>query len=206
MRNHSSNLFPIRAVLTALLLAWVGRAHPAAVSLLGEQDFADGAIIESNSHWLTVQAGEPTPFSILHVSTGPIQFTHTGLDAGRSGTLTFSLWDLDSRLPGSQITAFSLDGISQSISPFEVGEAENAVRFFYFPIAASFLKDGQLMVSLSIGDPPIGNEVGIDFSSIELSAPSLVPEPATFTLLVFGALGALTRRRRYPVPRHSDSI
>src|SRR4051812_41618717 len=73
-------------------------ASGADVSLLGEKDYADGTVIGVNSTWLTAQSNESYPFNTIHAAPATVTYIHTGLDTGRQGVLTFSLWDLDSEL------------------------------------------------------------------------------------------------------------
>ncbi len=146
----------------------------AGTSVLGDQDYADGDIIGSNSTWTAAQAGEPYPFDTIHVAPKTIVFTHSGLDTGREGILTFSLWDIDADFAGNQVAAFSLDGIPQDISAFEVSGTDLRVKIFSFLIDPGFLSDGELVVSISFESPPAGNEVGIDFSRVEVP-----PTPVT---------------------------
>src|SRR5713101_4724728 len=108
------------SVLKFVLVATsVMTVSAASISLLGQQDYPDGAFVYSNSEWLIAQSGEGAPFDIIHVAPTNIVFTHTRLDSGRDGILTFSLGDIDSDQPGNQVPSFLFDGVPQPIGIFE---------------------------------------------------------------------------------------
>ncbi len=136
------------------------------VSLLGELDYADGSSLNSNSIWLAAQTNEPSPFNSLHTAPKTIQWTHTGLPFAGPATLTFSLWDLDNTFEGVQLTSFTLNGVSQPVTAFEIPIGNEVIKWYSFPVDAGLLVGGSLTVGLTISAPPAGNEVGIDFSRL----------------------------------------
>src|SRR5262245_50491300 len=95
--------------------------------MLGEQDFADGAIV-SEPDFNHAQVNESLPTTGIGVSPGVITYFHYGLDPGVAGILTFSLWDLDSREPGNQVVDFRLDNIPQPIGGFESNEPDMGIK------------------------------------------------------------------------------
>jgi hypothetical protein len=165
--------------------------------MLGEQDFADGAIVATDAAWLSAQANESGPSLGLYSSPGFITWFHDALDPGLPGILTFSLWNLDSREPGNQVTDFRLDNVPQSISGFETVEPDLSVKIFQFPVAANLLADGQVQVFIMLGPP--SNLVGVDFSRLES-----VPEPSGLALLTIPVLLGLQLMRRRSAARNSD--
>src|SRR5262245_61603274 len=96
----------VAASLCCLLLASAcEQTFANSFQMLGEQDFADGAIV-SEPDFNHAQANESLPTTGIGVSPGVITYFHYGLDPGVAGILTFSLWDLDSREPGNQVIDF----------------------------------------------------------------------------------------------------
>jgi hypothetical protein len=178
-----SKTLPLVAALSVLL------SEPtlaASTQLLGESDFADGAIVSTDNEWLSAQSNENSPATGLYVDT--LTYFHD-VDPGPSAIITFSLWDLDSDLPGAQVTEFTLDNVPQPITAFETGAPDGSVEFFEFPVEGSAIADG--MVQIAFAFAPSTHTVGIDFSRMEVA-----PEPSGALLLgISGA--ALWRRRKW---------
>lgn len=147
------------------------------VSLLGEQDYADGAIVSSNPVWLAAQANEPPPFNALQVAPTTIRWTHAAIPLAGPATLTVSLWDLDNDQPGPQVTSLTFNGVPQSVEVFETPPvASDVIRFYTLPVDEGLFSGGSLAVALTISGPPTGNEVGIDFSRLVVTQrPDIAP-------------------------------
>jgi hypothetical protein len=159
-----------------------GGAFADSFQLLGESDFADGAIVVSDSEWLTAQANENLPTTAIYSEL--ITYFHD-VTPGPSGTLTFSLWDLDSAVAGNQVIDFRLDNVPQGITSFETGKPSGSVEFFQFPVPGSALADGMVQVLIQLASPS-GDHVGLDFSRLEV-----LPEPTGLQLLmVLAVLGS----------------
>jgi hypothetical protein len=173
-----------------LAMAACGQTLAASSQLLGEQDFLDGALVASDSLWLTAQANENLPTTALYVSPGIITYFHDVDPTANDAILTFSLWDLDSAGAGNQVSAFWFDGVAQPIGAFETNEPNTSVKLFQFTVPGSFLGDGAVQVLLELGGSS-GNTVGLDFSRLVV-----VPEPSPLALLMPAALalGWVTKR------------
>lgn len=144
----------------------------AGLSILGQQDYADGAVVTSDATWLAAQAGEPSPFSTVW-QPGPAEWTHAGLPTTGPGELTFSVWDIDSDVDGNQIGEFLFDGEPQSVNVFEAPPVPDiTVKVYRLHVPSSYLHDGTLVVTLSATG---GNAWGIDFSSLDVVDPTAVP-------------------------------
>lgn len=198
-----------QSAITAIVLCLgvaigiVGDSRAAQISSLGEQDFANGAVLLDTQTWVDAQANEGSFFTAIYVTPGPLVFTHTGLDTGQSGILTVALWDADVRFAGEQQAPLLFDGVPQSVAPFEAFaaiEQEGEIRHYQFFVDQSFLSDGELVVSIAINEPPAGNNLGIDFSRLELVQAS-IPEPGSLPLVLGSIIGvAALRRRRATAP------
>lgn len=141
-------------------------------SVLGEKDYSDGSLLSSNNTWLQVQTNEPLPFKKLHVAPATIEWTFEEIDVSKipvSAVLQFSLWDLDNDFDGAQISLFTLNGVVQPIDIFEIPDPNEIVRIYSIPIDTGLLTGGSLAVALSIAGPPSGNEVGIDFTRLDVT-------------------------------------
>ena len=173
-----------------LAMSVCGQSFAASSQLLGEQDFANGAIVLSDSQWLTAQANEDLPTTAIYSSPSSITYFHDVDPTTHDAALTFSLWDLDSSAAGNQVSFFALDGIFQPISAFETGKPHGSIEIFQFTVPGSMLSDGAVQVLIVLG-PPTNNWVGLDFSRLEV-----VPEPTTLMVAVSAilALGGLRRR------------
>jgi hypothetical protein len=185
---------PTKAIVAAFICLFLfagGQVNANPVNLLGEQDFPDGAVVNFDSVWLSAQSNESGPSLGLYGSSNIISYIHSDLDPGLPGILSFSLWDLDSSEPGNQVSDFWLDGVPQPISQFETGRPAHTVELFQFPVAASFLTDGEVQNFFRLG-PRTGNFVGLDFSRLEV-----IPEPASVSLAGLGSvlLTSFARRR-----------
>jgi hypothetical protein len=176
--------------LFACAMLSCGQTFADTISLLGDQDFADGTIVALDSEWLSAQSNESLPTTAIYSAPTTIAYFHTGLNPGVSGVLTFSLWDLNSSVSGNQVIDFRLDNIAQPIGGFETGEPDLSIKFFQFPVAGSMLADGEVQVAIILGGPT-NNSVGIDFSRLEV-----VPEPSGLAPLILSSLLGLRFLRR----------
>ena len=154
---------------TCLVVMFLAIARLPAQLLAGEQDYGDGAIVTSNSSWLSAQSNEASPFSHIWTDPATITWQHSGLPIYGGGILTIALWDLDNAASGAQITGVSFNGVQQPASVVAVFEQVSSmslqVRHFRLPVPASSLMTGSLAVSLTLGNTA-GNEVGIDFAEL----------------------------------------
>lgn len=133
-------------------------------NLLGEQDFVNGEIVDSNVTWLAAQAGEPLPFDAIWTAPTTITWTHSGFTASGNASLTFSVYDLDNSAGGDQITSLLFDGLPQDISVFETPiHMNDEVVEYEFCVDEALVADGELEISLGVENTP-GNDVGIDYS------------------------------------------
>ena len=144
----------MKAIVAAVVCLFIfgGRqatANP--VSMVGEQDFPDGAVVNFDSNWLSAQTNESPPSAGLYPRPSFITYFHDGLDPGLPGMIAFSLWNLDSSQLGNQVTDFRLDNIPQPISAFETGRPTHTVELFQYPVPTSALADGQVQVFLMLG-------------------------------------------------------
>jgi hypothetical protein len=182
----------------------------AASYILGNQDFADGTII-TLAGFLAASTEEPEPFRTVHgadpapgnVFNESWTFNYPPA-AVASASITIGIGDHDSQAPGSQLAAFTLDGIDLTSllnSAFEShggSQAELNVYTLAIPATAwPALSDGTAQFALRLQPPSLpgslpGNAAALDFSRLDVVP---VPEPTTALLLGI-AVPLLAIRRR----------
>lgn len=220
MKNAASFLAPLTLALA------LTQANPALATAytLGDQDFADGTLLNGVVGFEAAQAGEPAPLNLFIGSDlidTPVgsRFLDFAVSPGHyaAATLTLGLWDIDSLSPGSQVLVFSVDGVDLTASFDALLEATasphsrvDVISLALDGAALSALDDGAVSVRIRVGgtglkgtpgtsnDFSVGNGYGIDFARLDARlAPVSVPTPSTLPLLLAAACGAaLTRRRR----------
>lgn len=186
---------------------------------LGEQDFADGALLNGVTPFEAAQAGEPAPLDrFIGTDFGdPVgsRFLNFSVAPGTyaSASITLGLWDIDSLSPGSQLLVFSADGVDLTAELDALFESKGGhhseVSLYTLTLsgaALAALDDGAVSFRIRVGGTGLqgtpgtrdeltpGNGYGIDFARLDASLQS-VPLPGTLPLLL-GALGALAWRRR----------
>jgi hypothetical protein len=194
------------------LCAAVGTTLRAAELRLGDQDFTDGQVLITPGQFATRAAGEPPPFDRSYGSDpdGTVfdqswQFTYAPAAVG-AASITLGIVDHDSKLPGTQLAGFSLDGLNLTALLNELFEARGGGQGEYNvytldlpPEAYPLLADGSATFRLALqsrgpDEPPLsfpGNGAGLDFATLRYD----LPEPsAAGTVLACAAL--LVRRRR----------
>ena len=216
--NTFSKLARLSLIGCAAALAWGTQASAATVVTLGDQDFADGAAMNVAAFQLP-QAGEPAPFGVFigndFGTNGSTSFTFTyAAGTATAGSLTFGIYDHDSRAPGNQVASFTLDGVDLTADLNTLFESHGGLQaeVSLYTLALSgaalgALSDGSATFSLALTGPGLQgspgttgtttdfNGFGLDFARLEVAA---VPEPETYALMLAGlaALGFVVKRRR----------
>lgn len=217
-RDRTLRTVTIAGVLATLLMWSVPSS--AIVVTLGDQDFADGSFPVGVAGFNGPSAGEPAPFDAFRGSDFGASFSESwtfGYAAGAvtSASISLGLFDHDSAAPGSQVSAFSVDGVDLTALLDAALEAtggtqnEDNVYSIVLP-AATFgvLSDGSATFSLTLQGPGLagaagatgsttsGNGAGIDFSTLSLNEVT-VAEPTSVALLglSLAAMGFGVRRR-----------
>jgi hypothetical protein len=181
---------------------------------IGTKHFADGQKIGTGT-FLTAVSGQPAPFDQFYgsdatgpnfsanwtMSWAPVQFT--------SATLSFGIFDHDSKASGDQVSLFTVGGVDMTSvlnAAFEAHGGANGEYDVYtltLPHPALVaLGTGSLSVDLALQGPGLSvlgetsfNGAGLDFAELVIS----VPEP-TATPFIFGAgiglIGFWLKRRR----------
>lgn len=208
----------VRTLATAAALV-ASTAVQATSYTLGEQDFADGALVNGVTPFEAAQAGEPAPLDLFIGSdfTAPVgsRFLNFSVAPGTyaAASLTLGLWDIDSLSPGSQLLLFSVDGVDLTAELDALleskGGRQSEASLYTLTLsgaALAALDDGAVSFRIRVGgtglkgtpgitgDVTEGNGYGIDFAQLDASLRTL-PLPGTAPLLL-GALAALALRRR----------
>jgi len=208
-------------VAMAMLVMGLGNVGTAVTVTLGDQDFVDGSFIGGVDVFNAASIGEPAPFDEVRGSdysdpfSGSWTFNYPALSV-TSATLTLGIVDHDSNAPGSQISSFTVDSIditSVLDDQFESrggGPAEYNVYVIILPASTlSALSDGVATFSLTLQGPALGygggiatgNAAGLDFATL-----TVVPEPASAFLMVFGTAIFITRHRKQQVTESSCGL
>jgi hypothetical protein len=208
--------------LAAFALSVPGAAYAVSITL-GDQDFADGALVSNVAAFSAPQVGEPAPFGLFlgsDVGTGNFSASWTfnyGAGAVTSASIAFGIFDHDSAATGNQLVSYSVDGIDLTAALNALFEApgvgtQDEVNVFTLALsgaALAALADGSATFSLSLQAPALcgapgttadcspveGNGAGLDFSTLDFTQAQVVSEPATLALLGIALAGLGFRRR-----------
>jgi hypothetical protein len=201
-------LCPLFVAMTILVMV-LGNVGLAVSVTLGDQDFTNGSFPGFDA-FNTKSVGEPPPFDMFRGSDYGSSFSESWTFNYSSlivtnATLTLGIYDHDSQAPGSQISSFMVDSISISSlldTKFEgSGGAQAQYNIYSIILPAStfsVLSDGVATFSLTLKGPGLedgggttgGNGAGLDFATL-----TVVPEPATMSLLALGGLAVMRRRK-----------
>jgi hypothetical protein len=203
-----------RLCAAALCAAGLGSFATRALAVdvtLGDQDFTDGQLI-TLPDFNNASVGEPVPFDRFYGSdpiagnvynqSWTFNYAPTAVPAG---TIRLGLFDDDSGASGSQLSAFTVDGVDLTALLNTAMEAaanpHSIVRVYTLPLPSTtfgVLADGSATFTLTLSGPSLGstgkfpgNGAGSDFATL-----SIVPEPATPSVALCGAALALIRRRK----------
>ena len=210
-----------RTLVAGAALCAVATAQ-ATTYTLGEQDFADGELLNSVTPFESAQVGEPAPLDLFIGSDflAPVgsRFLTFSVAPGTysAASITLGLWDIDSLSPGSQLLLFSADGVDLTAELDALFESKGGhhseVSLYTLTLsgaALATLNDGAVSFRIRVGGTGLqgtpgtrdeltpGNGYGIDFARLDASLQA-VPLPGTLPLLLggLGALGSLAWRRR----------
>lgn len=210
------DLFPGLVSAAAALSLTLASVQAETVQI-GTSHFSTGATVNTAS-FLGAVTGQPAPFDDIYGSDA------SGTDFSASWTFSFTpsaepiaaaelsvgLWDGDFAGAGSQISAFTVDGVdilTLANAVFEAGPGTNntySLGVITLPPAVfTNLQDGSATVMLTLQGPGIGvlpaptpsNGAGVDFAQLTVTA---VPEPSAGVMLGVLAVtcGGMIRRRR----------
>lgn len=207
-------------VAATLLLAATSPAAALTVTL-GDQDFADGTILQFSWIFQNSSVGEPSPFDGFIGSdqadgsnfTASFTFNYAP-GPYTAATLTFGIVDHDSALPGDEVASFTADGVDLTAAlnaAFNAsGGTQGEVNVYTLDLAPllSELADGSITFELMLqgngvrdSGIPYTNGAGLDFAQLNLREPDDVPVPEPGTLALFGvALAGLAVRRQHQSP------
>jgi hypothetical protein len=210
-------------MLLAGSLAILAASPTYSVSItLGDQDYADGALeLGGPGGFIGRQTGEPAPIGlVLGDDPGGTAFSASwtftyALGAVSTASIVIGIIDHDSAAAGSQVAAFSVDGVDLTAALDTLFEASGGtqleVNVYTLPLtggALSVLGDGTATFSLTLQGPHCsflpgvcttvagGNAAGLDFVTLDFTQGSTqVTAPATLLLASLG-LGVLATTRR----------
>lgn len=206
-----------RRLAVAALFAVVFAAAPAQalVVTLGDQDFADGTFLTPATPFGPPSAGEPAPFDAFRGDDNDTDFSASWTfnfpaAAYATAVLRLGIVDHDSAAPGSQVSAFTIDGHDATAlidAIFESrGGGQPEANVYDVPIPALLLgelSDGVATFDLtlegitisSIGIELPNNGAGLDFAQLLLDE-TPVPVPPGIALLLPACAGLLVGLRR----------
>jgi hypothetical protein len=200
-----NKILTVGAIATTAAISALGwqTSTWAANFTLGEQDFTNGTLLANLNDFEAAAIGEPEPFDAFKGNDAGVNFSETwtfsygALSNITAASLSLGIFDHDSQAAGSQVSAFSIDGIDltslldAAFESFGGAQLEYNVYTIALPVSIlSALADGIATVSLTLKEPGLqgnsnsssptpGNGAGLDFSTLSITSQSTtIPEPS----------------------------